>query len=99
VEEDKGIRVLETGAGVVIDSVLLSDCWSAGTSPDGSFLYVTCSDTGSDAAVAVVRTSDNEVQRFIEMPDGVEAVDVAVTPDGQRLIVAADDGRLYAYGR
>jgi DNA-binding beta-propeller fold protein YncE len=98
VENDR-VLALETGAGAVIDSVLLSDCSSAEVSRDGSFIYVTCTDTTDNGAVAVVRASDNRVLRFIEMPEGVEAVDAAPSPDGQKLYVAADDGELYVYGR
>jgi DNA-binding beta-propeller fold protein YncE len=97
--EDERVLVLETGGGAVIDSVPLSHCMSAEVAPDGSVIYVACSDSAGNGAVAVVRTSENKALRFIEMPDGVEALDVAPTPDGQKLYVAADDGRLYVLGR
>jgi len=47
--------------------------------------------------VAVVRTFDNKVVRVIAMPDVV--LDVAPSPDCQRLYVAAENGKLYVLGR
>jgi DNA-binding beta-propeller fold protein YncE len=47
--------------------------------------------------VAVVRTSDNEVVRVITMP--TEVYDVAPSPDGEKLYVGADNGKLYVLSR
>ncbi len=97
--DEEHVLVLETGAGAIVDSVPLQKCWNEAMSSDGSFVYVACSDTAGIGAVAVVRASDRQVVRVVEMPDGVEALDVAPSPDGQYLYVAAGDGRLYVYGR
>jgi DNA-binding beta-propeller fold protein YncE len=97
--EEEGVLVLETGAGVAVDSVPLQECWNEAMSSDGSFVYVACSDTAGKGAVAVVRASDRQVVRVIQMPDGIEALDVAPSADGENLYVAAADGSLYVYGR
>ncbi len=91
------VLVLASATGAVVDSVLLSTYWSSEILPDGSFLYVTCGVGEDSGAVAVVRTSDNKVVRVIAMPD--EVLDVAPTPDGQRLYVAGGNGKLYVLGR
>jgi DNA-binding beta-propeller fold protein YncE len=97
--DEEHMLVLETGAGAVVDSVPLQECWNEAISPDGSFIYVACSDTAGKGVVAVVRASDRQAVRLIQMPDGVEAIDVVPSPDGENLYVAAGDGRLYVYCR
>jgi DNA-binding beta-propeller fold protein YncE len=97
--DEEHVLVLETGAGAIVDSVPLQMCWNEAMSSDGSFIYVACSDTVGKGAVAIVRASDRQVVHVIQMPDGVEALDVAPSPDGENLYVAAGDGRLYVYGR
>jgi DNA-binding beta-propeller fold protein YncE len=94
------VSVLESGTGSLVDSISLSPhrwSWSTGIAPDGSFLYVTCGNREDSGAVAVVRTSDNKVVRVIGMPGVV--LDLAPSPDGQRLYVAADNGKLYVLSR
>jgi DNA-binding beta-propeller fold protein YncE len=92
------IWVHEPGTGFPIDSIDLTPFWNADIAPDGSIVYVTCrAYCGTMGAVAVIRTSDNEVGRFVDTPDF--AYDVAPSPDGQRLYVAGGNGKLYVLGR
>jgi DNA-binding beta-propeller fold protein YncE len=95
--ENKCVSVRHSATGSLIDSIALAPGWGADIAPDGSYLYVTCSDDDGNGALAVVRTSDNKVVRVIAMPDDV--YDVVPSPDGQRLYVAADNSKLYVVGR
>jgi DNA-binding beta-propeller fold protein YncE len=95
--QDGFISVRESGTGSLIDSIAVSSFWNSDISPDGSFLYVTCSGSNDSGAVAVVRTSDNKVVRVIAMPAAV--YDVAPSPDGKRLYAACDNGELYVLSR
>jgi DNA-binding beta-propeller fold protein YncE len=95
--EDQQVLVLETGAGVIIDSVPLSRSGSAEISADGSFIYVRYIDKNADDVIAVVRTTDNEVVRVITIP-GAGIWDAVPSPDGQRLY-ATWEGKLYVLGR
>jgi len=100
VDEGEFVSVLGSGTGSFVDSVSLSPyrwSWSADIAPDGSFLYVTCGNGEDSGAVAVVRTFDNKVVRVIGMPDVV--LDVAPSPDGQKLYVAGGNGKLYVVSR
>jgi DNA-binding beta-propeller fold protein YncE len=92
------IWVHESGTGSLIDSIAFTPFWNADVAPDGSVVYVTCGGYyGTKGAVAVIRTSDNEVGRFVDFPDYI--YDVAASPDGQRLYAAAGNGKLYVLGR
>ena len=95
--ERERVSVRQSATGSFIDSIALAPGWGADIAPDGSYLYVTCSDDDGNGALAVVRTSDNKVVRVIAMPDDV--YDVVPSPDGQRLYVAADNSKLYVVGR
>jgi len=90
------VSVLESGTGSLVDTIALVPFWGADISPDGSFLYCTCSVDDTIGAVAVVRTSDNEVARFVAIPNG--ACDVAPSTDGRRLY-AVSDHALYVLSR
>jgi DNA-binding beta-propeller fold protein YncE len=94
-DEDR-ISVRNCGNGFIAGAASLESPWSAETALDGSFLYVAC--VGEDGgAVSVVRTSDNKVVRVIAMPD--EVYDVAPSPDGQKLYVTGENGKLYVLSR
>jgi DNA-binding beta-propeller fold protein YncE len=94
--EEELVSVRNSGSGFIVGAASLESPWSAEIDPDGSFLYVACA--GEDGgAVAVVRTSDNKVVRVIAMPD--EVYDVAPSPDGQKLYVTGENGKLYVLGR
>jgi len=95
--EHERVSVRQSATGSFIDSIALAPGWGADIAPDGSYLYVTCSDSSENGALAVVRTSDNAVVRVIAMPD--EASDVAPSPDGQKLYVTGGNGKLYVLGR
>jgi len=90
------VLALESGTGVIVDSVPLSNYWSSGMGAGRLFLYVTCYDEEDNEAVVVVRTDDNKVVRVLPIPGG--ACDVAPSPDGQSLYVAGDHA-LYVLGR
>ena len=94
---EEWIWVHESGTGSVIDSIEFTPFWNADIAPDGSCLYVTCGGLDSNGGIAVVQTPDNEVRRIIDMPDHV--YDVAPSPDGQKLYVAGENGKLYVLGR
>jgi len=94
---EERISVRESGTGLLAGSIPVSSIRRADIAPDGSYLYVTCTDSAGSGAVAVVRTSDNEVVRVITMP--TEVYDVAPSPDGQKLYVTGDNGKLYVVGR
>jgi DNA-binding beta-propeller fold protein YncE len=96
--EIERISVRESSTGSLVDTIPLTSRWggNAEISPDGSFVYVTCSDTAGDRAVAVVSTSNNEVLRLIATPSALYA---APSPDGQKLYVTGDNGKLYVLGR
>jgi DNA-binding beta-propeller fold protein YncE len=92
------IWVHESGTGSLIDSMEFTPFWNADVAPDGSLVYVTCGGYyGTKGAFGVIRTSDNEVGRFVDLPDYI--YDVATSPDGQRLYAAAGNGKLYVVGR
>lgn len=91
------VSVRHSATGSLVDSIALVPFWGADIAPDGSFLYVTCCDSADNGTLAVVRTSDNTVVRVIAMADVV--CDVAPSPDGQRLYVAAENGKLYVLSR
>jgi len=95
--QERFVSVRDPGTGFLIDSIPVSSSWNADISPDGSFLYVTCGGGNDSGAVAVVQTSDNKVVRVIGMPDVV--LDVAPSPDGKRLYVPAENGKLYVLSR
>jgi DNA-binding beta-propeller fold protein YncE len=94
---EEWIWVHESGTGSIIDSMEFTPFWNADIAPDGSRLYVTCGGLDSNGGVAVVQTPDNEVRRIIDMPHHV--YDVAPSPDGQKLYVAGENGKLYVLGR
>jgi DNA-binding beta-propeller fold protein YncE len=94
---EERISVRESGTGLLAGSIPVSSIRRADIAPDGSYLYVTCTDSAGSGAVAVVRTSDYEVVRVITMP--TEVYDVAPSPDGEKLYVGADNGKLYVLGR
>jgi DNA-binding beta-propeller fold protein YncE len=95
--DEERVSVRGSGNGFIVGGASLESPWSAEIAPDGSFLYVACAGTVSNGALAVVRTSDNKVVRVIAMPTGFE--DVAPSPDGQKLYVAGENGKLYVLGR
>jgi DNA-binding beta-propeller fold protein YncE len=100
VVEDSIVSVRESGTGALIHSISLPrSLWSADVSPDGSCLYVTCGYDSSRGAVAMVRTSDDSMVRVTAMPSDVWACDAAPSPDGNRLYVAGNNGKLYVLGR
>jgi hypothetical protein len=97
VPEVERISVRESDTGEPTGDMRVSSTWRADIAPDGSYLYVTRNDSAGNQAVTVVRTSDNEVVRVIAMP--TEVYDVAPSPDGQKLYVTGDNGKLYVLGR
>ena len=97
VVDDESVSVRDSRTGLIVGSTSLESPWSADIAPDGSFLYVTCGNGEDSGAVAVVRTSDNKIVRIIEMPADVD--DVAPSPDGQKLYVTGENGKLYVLGR
>jgi len=94
---DERISVRESGTGLLVGSIPVSSHRRPDIAPDGSYLYVTCTGSAGNGAVAAVRTSDNEVVRVIAMP--TEVYDVAPSPDGQKLYVTGDNGKLYVLSR
>jgi DNA-binding beta-propeller fold protein YncE len=90
------VLVLGPATGSLVGSIPLpSDMWNADLASSGSFLY-TCGSEGG-GAIAVIRTADRKVVRTIAVPD--ELRDVAPSPDGQKLYVAGESGKLYVLSR
>jgi DNA-binding beta-propeller fold protein YncE len=95
--DEERVLVRESGTGLLVCNILVPSLRRADISPDGSYLYVTCTDSVGNGTVAVVQTSDNKVVRVIAMP--TEVYDVAPSPDGQKLYVTGENGKLYVLGR
>ncbi len=95
--KEERVSVRNCGNGFIVGAAPLESPWSAEIAPDGSLLYITCGNGDDSGAVAVVQASDNEVARVISMPTDVS--DVAPSPDGQKLYVTGDNGKLYVLGR
>jgi DNA-binding beta-propeller fold protein YncE len=95
--DEERVLVRESGTGLLVCNILVPSLRRADISPDGSYLYVTCTDSVGNGTVAVVQTSDNKVVRVIAMPD--EVYDVAPSPDGQKLYVTGENGKLYVLSR
>lgn len=98
VADDQYVLVLETDAGSIVDSISLPpDVWGVDIAADGSFLYVTCGYDETLGGLGVVRTSDDSVVSVMPMPGAV--YDASPSPDGQRLYVAGENGKLYVLSR
>ena len=59
--DDERISVRESGTGLLVCNIPVSSLRRADIARDGSYLYVTCTDSAGNGAVAVVQTSDNYV--------------------------------------
>jgi WD40 repeat protein len=94
---EERVSARDSSNGFIVGGTSLESSWSVEIAPDGSFLYITCCSDENSGAVAVVRTSDNKVVRVIAIP--TEVYDVAPSPDGQKLYVTGDNGKLYVLGR
>ena len=64
-------------------------------SPDGSFVYVSCSLSGADQVEHIYAITTKDHVPFKDIPTGVAPLGIAFTPDGQRALVtnpAVGDG-------
>ncbi len=95
--EYERVMVRQSATGSLTDSIPVEPYWGADIAPDGSFLYLTCRDDAENPALTVVSTSDGSRVRLSAVPD--EILDVAASPDGQRLYLAGAHGTLYVLGR
>ena len=95
----KGVTVINTATNSVVTHIPIPvDVTDApAVTPDGAFLYVTCSSFSTGPKLAVIDTATNTIVALVPLP-GNFAPGVAITPNGAFAYVANNGGGVCCEG-
>ena len=88
-----GVTVINTATNSIVTNIPIpvDAATEIAVSPNGAFLYVTCSVFGTGPKLAVIETATNTIVTFVPLPPNFSP-GVAVTPDGAFVYVTNNGG-------